>query len=150
MNVRIHKLLSLILAVAMVVGMLPAAIAAEEPQNSTATEVATFAELQAALNSGGNITLMADIELTDTLTVPADATVTLNLNGKTISQTKECTASYEMIANNGSLTITGNGKISFTDTGAGDPDAHWGAYTIRNNGTLVVENGTIENLSAQN
>ena len=58
-----------------------------------------------------------------------------------------------MIANNGSLTICDSatgGKISFTDTGAGDAAANWGVYTIRNSGTLVVESGTIENLSAQN
>jgi hypothetical protein len=58
-----------------------------------------------------------------------------------------------MILNNGSLTISdsvGGGKISFTDTGAGDAAATWGSYTIRNNGTLTVNGGTIENLSAQN
>ena len=58
-----------------------------------------------------------------------------------------------MILNNGDLTITdsvGGGKISFTDTGAGNADAKWGSYTIRNCGNLVVDGGTIENLSAQN
>ena len=54
-----------------------------------------------------------------------------------------------MINNKGNLTITGNGKISFTDTGAGDPNFGWGSYTIRNEGTLVVENGTIEHLGEQ-
>ena len=55
-----------------------------------------------------------------------------------------------MIENKGNLTITGNGTISFTDTGAGDSDYGWGSYTLINRGTLVIENGTIENLSTQN
>ena len=54
-----------------------------------------------------------------------------------------------MINNKGNLTITGNGKISFKDTGAGDPNFNWGSYTVRNEGALVVENGTIEHLGEQ-
>ena len=88
--------------------------------------------------------------LEETLVIEAGKTVVLDLNGKSISQVKACTGNYNMIYNKGNLTITGNGKISFTDIGAGDPKFGWGSYTIRNEGTLVVENGTIENLSAQN
>ena len=99
---------------------------------------------------GKTITLLRDVELTETLTIPADKTIALDLNGKTISQTKECTASYEMICNKGNLTIKGEGKISFKDTSAGDPNFGWGSYTLRNEGTLVVENSTIEHLGEQN
>ena len=108
------------------------------------TYYATLAEAIAAAQEGDTLTLLADVTLTETLTVPAGKIVTLDLNGKTVSQTKACTASYEMINNKGTLTITGNGKISLTDTGAGDSSFGWGSYTIRNEGTLVVENGTIE------
>lgn len=93
--------------------------------------------------------LTQDIVLGDILTIPSGKTFTLDLNGKTISQVKECTASYEMIANNGTLTITGNGKISFKDTGTGDPNFGWGSYAIRNSGSLTIENGTIEHLGEQ-
>jgi hypothetical protein len=60
-----------------------------------------------------------------------------------------------MIVNKGNLTITDNsvaknGTISFKDTGAGDPNFGWGSYTLRNEGTLVVENGTIKHLGEQN
>ena len=103
-----------------------------------------------AANDGDEIILISDINLTAPVTVPAGKEITLDLNGHTVKQVKECTASYSMIQNKGTLTITGNGKLSFTDTGAGDPNATWGSYTIHNAGTLVVENGTIENLSAQN
>ena len=115
----------------------------------------TMEEAIAAATAGQTITMLTDVELENTVTIPADKTITLDLNGKTISQTKECTASYEMINNKGHLTIidsssSSTGKISFTDTGAGDASAGWGSYTIYNTGTLVVESGTIENLSAQN
>ena len=88
------------------------------------------------------------------LEVPAGKSVVLDLNGCTISQTKECTANYSMIVNKGNLTITDNsvaknGTISFKDTGAGDPNFGWGSYTLRNEGTLVVENGTIKHLGEQ-
>lgn len=113
-------------------------------------EYATLDEAIAAANNGDVIKLISDITLTDTVVFPAGLTVTLDLGEYTISQTKECTESYSMIKNNGNLTITGNGKISFKDTGAGDPEFHWGAYTLSNHGTLVVESGIIENLSEQN
>ena len=103
--------------------------------------------LPAAINAaqnGDTVKVINNVTLKDTLTIPAGKTITLDLNGKTISQSKACTASYEMINNKGNLTITGNGKITLTDTGAGDPNFGWGSYTIRNEGNLVVENGTIE------
>ena len=83
------------------------------------------------------------------LLIPTDKKVVLDLNGYTISQTKECTGNYAMIVNKGELTIAGEGKISFNDTGAGDPSFGWGTYTLRNEGKLVVNGGTIEHLGAQ-
>ena len=94
--------------------------------------------------------LTGNVELTESLLVPKDKIFTLNLNGNTISQEKECTASYSMITNKGVLTIVGTGKISFKDTSAGDPNFGWGSYTVANYGTLVVEGVTIEHLGDQN
>ena len=105
--------------------------------------------LRLAAENGGDVTLTEDIVLNEPIVIASGKTVTLNLDGKTISQEKACTASYEMIANNGTLTIKGNGKISFKDTSAGDPSFGWGSYTIRNNGNLTIENGTIEHLGQQ-
>ncbi len=115
-----------------------------------------YASLQDAFNTcknGETVTLISDIELTESLTVPKASSVVLDMAGYTISQSKECAESYQMIANNGTLYITdsvGGGKLSFTDTSAGDPSFGWGSYTIRNQGTLTVENVTVENLSTQN
>ena len=116
---------------------------------------ATIAEAIAAVNELGNkVSIVKNVELKETLVVPADKTVVLDLNGKTVSQEKACTASYEMIKNLGNLTITDGteakaGKLSFKDTSVGDPNFGWGSYTVRNEGTLVVENGTIEHLGTQ-
>ncbi len=107
-------------------------------------------DLKQAAEKGGTYTLNADVVITNTLVIPSENTFALDLNGYTISQTKACTASYSMIENRGSLTISGNGKISFIDNGAGDPNFGWGSYTLTNYGTLVVEDATIENLSTQN
>ena len=130
-------------------------------------EVKNATDLQKAINESTEettIVLGGDIVLGDdiitfaatraeapqyALLVPADKVVNLDLNGKTIRQEKECTANYSMLVNKGTLTIKGNGKISFKDTGAGDPNYGWGSYTIRNEGTLTVENGTIEHLGEQ-
>lgn len=89
------------------------------------------------------------------LLIPAGKELTIDLAGFTISQEKTCSASYSMIENKGSLTIIDSssnkaGKISFKDTSAGDSSFGWGSYTIRNEGTLVVEDGTIEHLGKQN
>ena len=117
------------------------------------TEYTSLQEAIDAAQEGDTVTLVSDIVPTAGLVVPTDSYVVLDLAGYSISQSVECTASYQMIANNGTLYITdsvGGGKISFTDTGVGDAEARWGSYTIRNAGTLVVENATIENLSEQN
>jgi len=107
-------------------------------------------ELTAALAADYDlITLGADITLSNTLTIPSGKTIAIDLAGYAIQQTKECTASYSMISNSGNLTIldsVGTGRITLNDTGA-NSGSSWGAYTIRNDGTLVVENGTIENIA---
>ena len=106
----------------------------------------------------GVITLIDNVVLSNTWTVDIDTTVILNLNGHSISHEKACTSSYEMIKNDGHLTIVdtvGGGKISFKDTGSGDPNFNWGSYTIHNRGTLIVgdetsKDFTIEHLGEQN
>ena len=87
---------------------------------ANATEVKTEAELTTAVSNGGEIKLGANITLTSMLTIPADKTVTLDLNGLSI------TSAGKVIKNNGILTITdtkGGGKIISTGNtavGVGD------------------------------
>ena len=107
-------------------------------------------DLLTAVANGGEIVLTSDVVLTTPLVIADGKTVTIDLNGHIISQSKECTASYSMITNKGALTIKdtsseGDGKITFQDLSNGGGDT-WGSYVITNNGTLVVENGTLEHL----
>ena len=140
------KFLSLVLALVMALSLTTIAWGA--------TTVTDEAGLVAAVATGGDIELGANIVLTGNLTIASGVTATIDLMGYTISQEKACTAHYEMITVKGTLTIkdsVGGGKISFKDTGAGDPSFGWGSYTVRNNGgTLVVDGGTIEHLGEQN
>ena len=110
-----------------------------------ATEVKTEAELTAAVSNGGEIKLGADINAT--ITIPADKTVTLNLNGKTLTGS---------IVNKGTLTVTGTGKVvataaktaavaNFPDgtvtlSGGTYESANW--YVIKNMGEMYI-NGSV-------
>ena len=158
-------------------GNVKVTIDGELGEKETITVVDNAQSLQDAINNAPDgeetiIELGGDIDLNDLLgagilstraaeptyglIIPAGKSVVLDLKGFTISQSKECKASYSMIHNNGNLTIIDSseaksGKISFKDTSAGDPSFGWGSYTISNyGGTLVVENGTIEHLGEQN
>ena len=143
-----------------------------EETNVEVVSVSTAAGLQEAIDNiqagaEGNIILEGDIDLgalagmistkaavpTYGLQIPAGKSLVLDLNGNKLAQTVNCTASYSMIENHGSLTIIdskGEGKISFKDAGAGDSKFGWGSYTISNNGNLVVNGGTIEHAGEQN
>ena len=107
------KALATILALVMAIGLCSISWA-------DATEVKTEAKLTAAVSNGGEIKLGAGITLTSMLTIPADKTVTLDLNGLSI------TSAGKVIKNNGILTITdtkGGGKIISTGNtavGVGD------------------------------
>lgn len=114
------------------------------------TYCTTLADAVAAAEADEKITLIADVELTETLNIPAGKEVVLDLNGKTISQTKEQTAGYQMILNDGKLTINDSseaktGKISYTDSGNG---GEYISDVIYNRSVLVINGGTIENLSS--
>lgn len=107
------------------------------------------ATLSNAFAAGGNITMLKDVTLSETLTV--DGTIVLDLNGKTITY-NSTTQGEAMITNKGNLTIedsVGTGVINYNYTGAADSTYSKGNYTISNGGTLTVNDGkiTIANLS---
>ena len=108
------KTLATILALVMAIGLCSVSWATE-PASVNSAET-----LQTAIANGGEVKLDANITLTSMLTIPADKTVTLDLNGLSI------TSAGKVIKNNGILTITdtkGGGKIISTGTtavGVGD------------------------------
>ena len=103
-----------------------------------------FKSLEVALNkanSGDTVTLLADIVIEDTLII--NKKLTLNLNGKTISNEKdiwnEDTGNWSIISvrQNGDLTITGNGTIKAKDYDCFTTDVQEGAVLTIENGTFV-------------
>ncbi len=133
-----------------------------EPAEVVATDAFS---LQEAINNaqdgkptqitlGGDIDLSGNMGLSSTraeeakygIVIPAEKDIILNLkSGAVLRQSKKQTAAYSMIQNNGTLTIKGNGTISYTDTGNG---GEYVSNTILNSGTLTIDGCTIENNSS--
>lgn len=111
-------------------------------------------DLRKIAENGGEITLNADVELTQPITIAAGKTVIVNLGGKTISGTAtNASASNLFTVNAGANLTIKNGTIWSAAT---TPDTNWGgeglpAYpgyannTISNRGTLTIDNAKIEN-----
>lgn len=119
-----------------------------------------FGSLQEAINAADNqtITLVGDVVLDTPLLVAQGNSVTIDLNGKTIYQTATSASESHLIAvkSSASLTIL-NGTLSFAAT---TPDTQWGGEgqppypgyannTITNQGTLILENTTVENKTSK-
>ena len=98
--------------------------------DATATEVTNQEELQAALSAGRNVRLTEDINLTAPIVVgdgyvtkaAAVIDVTVDLNGKTITSTKDA---FEV--KDGTLTIVGDGNVKAASTN-GEPYCAVWAY----------------------
>ncbi len=108
-------------------------------------EITAWARLQTALSAGGTVTLTQNVTAGNgesALIVPAGKTVTLNLNGHTLSRGLagfEAVAGGYVILNNGTLTITdltGSGMIT-----GGNNTGNGGA--IFNKGMLNLAGGSI-------
>lgn len=101
--------------------------------------------------NGETVKPLSNIVLEESLTIPADKNITLDLNGKTLSMEDASSATAALITNTGNLTITDSseakeGKISFKTTTASANNSY-ASNTISNRGTITIEAGTIENLS---
>ena len=98
----------------------------------------TLAEAVGAAENGDTVKLLRD--LTGSVTVVVDKTITLDLNGKTISST---------VANNkAAVRVTGTAaQLTITDSGTGGKivagDKNYGIYA-ENGGIAIVNSGTIE------
>lgn len=95
-------------------------------EHNYATLSAAVDAVEAADNK--TVTLLKDV--TEDLVIPADKTVTLNLNGKKLTN-----VSSNTITNNGTLTITGEGTV--------DNVTHAKA-AIYNKGTVTLNGGTYD------
>lgn len=109
--------------------------------------VKTESQLNAAVAAGGYLTIGENINLTEQIVV--DKELTINLNGKTISNSTDIwndadgVKAWSLISvQAGSLIVTGNGKLE-----AKANDCY--ALDVRNGAALTIENGTyVGNISA--
>ena len=107
-------------------------------------DVVTFAKLADALAAADGATVRLLTDVTESVVIPADKTITLDLAGHTLSG--GTTKGKAAITNNGALTIKdssadGSGRIIREDNG--QPSY----YVIDNQGTMTVESGTVYNNS---
>lgn len=107
-------------------------------------DVATFAKLADALAAPDGATVQLLTDVTESVVIPADKTITLDLAGHTLSG--GTAKGKAAITNNGALTIKdssedGSGRIIREDNG--QPSY----YVIDNQGTMTVESGTVYNNS---
>ena len=114
--------------------------------------------LRVALTNGGIVKLYADVALDETVVIPENVKVVLDLNGKTISGTIHKNDG-SIVKNEGSLTMK-NGTISSTGNnggsalvnkgsavlenvtlnGAPTADGSWPSYTLNNTGVMTATN----------
>ena len=112
-----------------------------EPDNDIdLVNIKDEASLRALFATGGEAKLAADLVLDRAIAVAAGKEVTLDLNGKTISNTadlwNESIASWSLLSvRGGSLTIKGAGTLQ-----AKENDCF--AVDVQDGGTVVIEDGT--------
>ena len=93
------------------------------------TEYPTLADAFAATDkTGDTVTLLKDTK--EDITIPSGKTITLDLNGKTLTNVDDHT-----ILNNGNLTITGTGRVDNISHAKG---------ALYNKGTVVINGGTFD------
>ena len=88
------------------------------------TLVSTVAQLKAAFADGGNIKLMSDLTVSESIELNSGKQVNLNLNGKTV----DGTGVRAFVVNGGDLTIGGNGKMIAANK-TGDNNAILNVYS---------------------
>lgn len=119
-----------------------------------------YGSLQDAIDAATNHTIILgqDFVLDDPIEIAQGKTATLDLNGHTLSKvaTSASPSYLTTVKSGGNLTIK-NGTITFAAT---TPDTEWGGEgqppypgyannTISNQGTLIIENATIENRTSK-
>ena len=116
---------------------------ADDTNERVVVNSGTYSDLSALdyLASGATVTVKLAADTTKDVTIPAGATVTLDLNGKTLTN-----VSGHTITNNGNLTVTGSGTVDNVTNAKGALYNCVGATAILNGGTFTrsQEAGTYE------
>ncbi len=138
-----QKILALLLAVALVLAMSSTALADGEVCKMNGTLYLTLQKAVDAVEAGTEATITMIANTNENVTIPDGVTITLDLAGHTLDG--GTTPSKPALMNNGTVTImdssdAGTGTIKRSDNG---PAGTY--YTIRNEGTMTILSGTVEN-----
>lgn len=126
------KILATILALVLAIGVTTMAWATETAAEKVAKVGETeYATLQEAVNAADGKTVQLLQDVTASITIESGKTVTLDLNGKTLTN------------EDGQHTITNNGTLTITATNGGTVDnvSHARAALFNNEGATAVLNG---------
>ena len=144
------RLLSLLLALAMLMSIVPIAGAAETEGVTTEEALSDAIE---TVSPGGTVTLGGNIDLTEKLVLPENKTFTLALGAYNITQTADGVNAINLSAGD-NVTVTGSGTITSNNNGVYVPSGATltvdGAAIkatvyngIYNEGTVIMKNGTL-------
>lgn len=138
------KVFAILTVLCLVLTIVPIAVFA------AGTQVSDETALENAFNTGGEITLNVDITLNKKIEIPEGKTVTLNLNGKTLTGANN----QDVLSNKGTLTVTGTGTVKAQGTGGAvvnysnaTANLNGGTYTgekwytLKNMGTMTIAEG---------
>ena len=116
----------------------------EEPDNDIdLVNIKNAEALKALFATGGEAKLAADLVLDRTISVEAGKEVTLDLNGKTISNTADLWDVPNKFANNWSLLSVKGGTLTIKGAGtlqAKENDCY--AVDVQDGGKVIIEDGT--------
>lgn len=143
------KVLSLLLALCLVVGMIPLAASAAEGDVAAvgSTSYPTLAQAVDAAQSGQTITLITDTDISESgLTIPGEKSLTLDLNGNNLKAANTNTGNIKVYGN---LTIkdsatSADGKI-YTETTYTNSTTRYGLINaIGEKASIILESGYID------
>ena len=107
----------------------------------------SLAEAVASIESEGEIKILRNLEIDNTITIGNDKNITLNLNGKTITGVDELSGDYSLIDNSGTLTIHGPGKMTLSISEGNNKDGYSAVIANNPGGELyIAEDVVIEHL----
>lgn len=142
MNMK-KRIICLLLVIVMVIGMMPAMSLTAAAASGTA--VSNFSDLKSKLEAGTSVYLSSNFDITNTIEIPSGKTVTLDLNGHTLTRSSQKATNGAFVVT-GSLTVINSSSTSGGITGHGiassnTTDSGYGSIFYVNGGTLKLNTG---------
>ena len=137
-----RRILSILMAAAMVLSLLPATALADE----TWTKVSSAEDLSAALAAGGNIKLTGDITVNteQSWTIGSGVTVVLDLNGHSITSTYNESNYFLFTVKGGTFTLNDSSEPSTGKIEIKDASSSYPLQLTGNGSTFTMNGGTIK------